>query len=185
MDFRRRRYLSDFFNTMLDMRWRYVHLIFFCAFVGSWFAFALLWYAPSCSCSCSCSCSWSLLVGDHLLPRRPGGWAPTRQAKGKQLDAVRLEHSQLCFGLPVQVLFLSSCTRYKSLLQRGDPAHNWLWRKDDYWGMSGGNFRDELPGRFDGDMIKKLFMMIAIHIWHFQSVVGVMIQACMVGIIFR
>ena len=42
--FRRRRYLSDFFNTMLDMRWRYVHLIFFCAFVGSWFAFALLWW---------------------------------------------------------------------------------------------------------------------------------------------
>ena len=26
------------------MRWRYVHLIFFCAFVGSWFAFALIWY---------------------------------------------------------------------------------------------------------------------------------------------
>ena len=29
---------------MLDMRWRYVHLIFFCTFVGSWFGFALLWW---------------------------------------------------------------------------------------------------------------------------------------------
>ena len=42
--FRRRQYLDDFFNTMLDVKWRYVHLLFFFAFVGSWFFFALLWW---------------------------------------------------------------------------------------------------------------------------------------------
>jgi len=41
---RRRRFLSDFFNTMLDIQWRYVHLLFFVAFLGSWFLFALLWW---------------------------------------------------------------------------------------------------------------------------------------------
>ena len=44
MFFRRRRFLSDFFNTMLDIKWRYVHFFFFMAFVGSWFAFAIIWY---------------------------------------------------------------------------------------------------------------------------------------------
>ena len=29
---------------MLDMKWRYVHLLFFIAFVGSWFGFALIWW---------------------------------------------------------------------------------------------------------------------------------------------
>ena len=40
---RRRRFLSDIFNTMLDMKWRYVHLLFFFSFIGSWMAFAVIW----------------------------------------------------------------------------------------------------------------------------------------------
>ena len=42
--FRRRRFLSDIFNTMLDMKWRYVHLAFFCSFIGSWLLFAVVWW---------------------------------------------------------------------------------------------------------------------------------------------
>ena len=29
---------------MLDIKWRYVHFIFFLAFIGSWFSFAIVWY---------------------------------------------------------------------------------------------------------------------------------------------
>ena len=28
---------------MLDMKWRYVHLLFFFSFIGSWMAFAIIW----------------------------------------------------------------------------------------------------------------------------------------------
>ena len=41
--FRRRRFLSDIFNTMLDVKWRYVHMAFFVSFIGSWLFFALIW----------------------------------------------------------------------------------------------------------------------------------------------
>ena len=41
---RKRRYLSDFFNTMLDLRWRYVLLIFTLSFFLSWFGFSIIWY---------------------------------------------------------------------------------------------------------------------------------------------
>ena len=42
--FRRRRFLSDIFNTMLDVKWRYVHMAFFVSFIGSWLFFALIWW---------------------------------------------------------------------------------------------------------------------------------------------
>ena len=41
---RRRRYLTDFFNTMLDLKWRYVLLIFTASFFLSWLAFAVIWW---------------------------------------------------------------------------------------------------------------------------------------------
>jgi hypothetical protein len=41
---RKRRYLSDFFNTMLDIKWRFVLLIFTLSFFLSWFGFAVLWW---------------------------------------------------------------------------------------------------------------------------------------------
>ena len=42
---RGRRYIADFFNTMLDIKWRYVLLIFTMSFFASWLGFAALWYA--------------------------------------------------------------------------------------------------------------------------------------------
>lgn len=41
---RRRRYLTDFFNTMLDLKWRYVLLIFTASFFLSWLAFSVVWW---------------------------------------------------------------------------------------------------------------------------------------------
>lgn len=41
---RKRRYLSDFFNTMLDIKWRFVLLIFTLSFFLSWFGFAVMWW---------------------------------------------------------------------------------------------------------------------------------------------
>ena len=41
---RKRRYLSDFFNTMLDIKWRFVLSIFTLSFFLSWFGFAVLWW---------------------------------------------------------------------------------------------------------------------------------------------
>ena len=41
---RHRRYLTDFFNTTLDLKWRYVLLIFTASFFLSWLAFAVIWW---------------------------------------------------------------------------------------------------------------------------------------------
>jgi hypothetical protein len=39
---RKSRYLLDLFTTFIDMKWRYNLLLFGLAYVGSWFAFALV-----------------------------------------------------------------------------------------------------------------------------------------------
>ena len=44
MSNRGHRYLNDFFNTMLDLRWRYVLLIFTASLFLSWLAFAFIWW---------------------------------------------------------------------------------------------------------------------------------------------
>lgn len=41
---RKRRLLSDFFNTVLDVKWRYHIIIFLMTFVISWIVFATIWY---------------------------------------------------------------------------------------------------------------------------------------------
>ena len=84
------------------------------------------------------------------------------------MDAVRHGNPQLCLCLSLQVfipsllfvhlvpficssrpfyVFISS-PACKTTFQRRDPAHNWLWWKDDNRGMSGGNLCYELSGRF-------------------------------------
>ncbi|CAF0868273.1 unnamed protein product [Brachionus calyciflorus] len=40
----KRRLLSDFFNTILDMKWRWHLVIFVLTFIISWFIFATIWY---------------------------------------------------------------------------------------------------------------------------------------------
>lgn len=40
----KRRLLSDIFNTILDMKWRWHVVIFFLSFILSWFIFATIWY---------------------------------------------------------------------------------------------------------------------------------------------
>ena len=52
----------------------------------------------------------------------------------------------ICSSRPFYV-FISS-PACKTTFQRRDPAHNWLWWKDDNRGMSGGNLCYELSGRF-------------------------------------
>ena len=41
---RKQRYFTDFFNTMLDLKWRFVLIIFTTSFLLSWLAFALIWW---------------------------------------------------------------------------------------------------------------------------------------------
>merc|ERR1719341_1904401 len=125
---RRRRFLSDFFNTMLDIQWRYVHLLFFVAFLGSWFLFALLW--------------WLIIYyhgdfeEDHL-PHNQGesGWTPC-------VWEIRNFASVFLFSVETQHTI----------------------------GYGGRQTTEECPE--------------AIIIMCVQSIVGVMIQACMVGVIF-
>jgi len=125
---RRRRFLSDFFNTMLDIKWRYVHFIFFLAFIGSWFSFAIVWY---------------IIIyyhgdfeEDHLPDNQTAsGWTP----------CVWNIHN-------FASVFLFSVETQHTI------------------GYGGRMTSEECPE--------------AIFIMSFQSIVGVMIQACMVGIIF-
>ncbi|XP_016897458.1 ATP-sensitive inward rectifier potassium channel 1-like isoform X1 [Cynoglossus semilaevis] len=37
-------YLLDFWTTFVEIRWRFVFLLFVASFTGSWFVFSLLWY---------------------------------------------------------------------------------------------------------------------------------------------
>lgn len=48
---RKRRLLSDFFNTVLDVRWRWHIFIFIMTFLISWFVFASVWYLIGTICS--------------------------------------------------------------------------------------------------------------------------------------
>jgi len=125
---RRRRFLSDFFNTMLDIQWRYVHLLFFVAFLGSWFLFALLW--------------WLIIYyhGDfeeeHLPENQEANnWTPC-------VWQINNFASVFLFSVETQHTI----------------------------GYGGRQTTEECPE--------------AIAVMSFQSIVGVMIQACMVGIIF-
>ncbi|XP_078691481.1 ATP-sensitive inward rectifier potassium channel 12-like [Branchiostoma floridae x Branchiostoma belcheri] len=43
----KRRYIRDFFTTLVDLRWRYTFLSFSAAFVLSWFLFGIVWYIVS------------------------------------------------------------------------------------------------------------------------------------------
>lgn len=38
------RQLLDLWTTFVEIRWRFVLLLFVASFTGSWFAFSLLWY---------------------------------------------------------------------------------------------------------------------------------------------
>jgi potassium inwardly-rectifying channel subfamily J len=44
IDKRRRRYLTDIFTTLIDLKWRYNLLIFCLGFFSTWVAFASIWY---------------------------------------------------------------------------------------------------------------------------------------------
>jgi hypothetical protein len=47
IDKRRRRYLTDIFTTLIDLKWRYNVLVFLLGFFISWMFFACTWYAIS------------------------------------------------------------------------------------------------------------------------------------------
>lgn len=44
IDKRRRRYLTDIFTTLIDLKWRYNILVFLLGFFMSWMFFAMVWY---------------------------------------------------------------------------------------------------------------------------------------------
>lgn len=47
IDKRRRRYLTDIFTTLIDLKWRYNILVFVLGFFVSWTLFAITWYMIS------------------------------------------------------------------------------------------------------------------------------------------
>jgi hypothetical protein len=44
---RRRRYITDLFTTLIDLKWRYNLIIFFLGFLISWTSFAIIWFLIS------------------------------------------------------------------------------------------------------------------------------------------
>ena len=44
---RNRRYIADIFTTLIDMKWRWILLLFALAFVASWNCFAFVWFIIS------------------------------------------------------------------------------------------------------------------------------------------
>lgn len=47
IDKRRRRYLTDIFTTLIDLKWRYNIIVFLLGFFISWTFFAIAWYLIS------------------------------------------------------------------------------------------------------------------------------------------
>ena len=118
---------------MFISQWRYVHLLFFVAFLGSWFLFALLWWliiyyhgdfeeehlpenqvSPPISPIFLISLSHYLTtltiltltypVADlHIAIDMFCNQHLSPLPGSKQLDAMRLANQQLCFCLPFQV----------------------------------------------------------------------------------
>ena len=125
---RKRRYLSDFFNTMLDLRWRYVLLIFTLSFFLSWFGFAIVWWIIG--------YLRSDFEPDHL---------PGNQSKNGYIPCVLAIHN------------FASCFLFSVETQHTI-------------GYGSRQTTERCPE--------------AIFLQSLQSVVGVMIQACMVGTIF-
>ena len=94
----RRRYLSDFFNTMLDIQWRYVLLIFTLSFFVRWLPFCKI--LKNCFINlksysfvfvqlvCFCHC----VVADHVVTT----WLWARTSVGWRTNRVRL--GSLCLG---------------------------------------------------------------------------------------
>ena len=125
---RKRRYLSDFFNTMLDIKWRYVLFIFTLSFFLSWFAFAVVWYVIM----------WYRgdFEPDHLPDKQAeSGWTPC-------VLAIHNFASAFLFSVETQHTI----------------------------GYGSRQTTERCP--------EAIFMQ------SLQSVIGVMIQACMVGTIF-
>jgi len=125
---RRRRFLSDIFNTMLDMKWRYVHMLFFCSFIGSWLFFAGIWY---------------IIIYYH-----------------GDFEEEHLPHNQDKNGWMPCVWQINN---FASVFLFSVETQHTI-------GYGGRQTTEECPE--------------AIFIMSVQSIVGVMIQACMVGIIF-
>jgi potassium inwardly-rectifying channel subfamily J len=124
----RRRFISDFFNTMLDMKWRYVLTIFCLSFFLSWLAFAVVWWVIT--------YAHGDFQPDHL---------PAEQAKSGWNPCVYGIHN------------FASCFLFSLETQHTI-------------GYGGRMTTEECPE--------------AILVMSFQSVIGVIIQACMVGTIF-
>ena len=128
MDEEKFRFITDFFNTMLDMKWRYVLTIFCLSFFLSWLAFAGVWYLIF------------LLHGDF----EPGHLPDEQAASGWTPCAYAIHNFKSCF--------LFSLETQHTI------------------GYGGRQTTEECPA--------------AIAVMSFQSVIGVIIQACMVGTIF-
>eukprot|EP00095_Tigriopus_kingsejongensis_P008999 snap_masked-scaffold963_size76285-processed-gene-0.10 protein:Tk08999 transcript:snap_masked-scaffold963_size76285-processed-gene-0.10-mRNA-1 annotation:"atp-sensitive inward rectifier potassium channel 12" len=124
----RRRFFLDFFNTMLDMRWRYVLTIFCLSFFLSWLGFGVIWYVIF------------FIHGDFEFDH-----LPSQQAKSGWLPCANsIENFASCYLFSIET--------------------------QQTIGYGSRQATEECPE--------------AILIMSFQSVVGVIIQACMVGTIF-
>jgi len=129
---RRRRFLSDIFNTLLDMKWRYVHIIFFFSFIGSWLFFAVIWY---------------IIIYYH-----------------GDFEEDHLPHNQEASdGSRLWMPCVYEINNFASVFLFSVETQHTI-------GYGGRQTTEECPE--------------AIFIMSVQSIVGVMIQACMVGIIF-
>ena len=128
MDQEKFRFITDFFNTMLDMKWRYVLTIFCLSFFLSWLAFAGVWYVVF------------YLHGDF----EPGHLPDDQAESGWTPCAYAIHNFKSCF--------LFSLETQHTI------------------GYGGRQTTEECPA--------------AIAVMSFQSVIGVIIQACMVGTIF-
>ena len=130
-------------------------------------------------------------MGDHLLPWRLGTWPPSWQTGGNQLDALRCQHPQLCLCLPIQVVRLAIIVPHwlNDILKIAVLRPNIQLVMEEEW-LRRNALRQSLLWAFR--WISWSFPTFCFF-WYcfpwshfaFQSVVGVMIQACMVGIIFR
>jgi len=125
---RKRKYLNDIFNTMLDLQWRYVHIVFLLSFFLSWLAFAGVWYLI-------------LYIHGDFEP----GHLPDQQEKSGWIPCV------------LQIKNFASVFLFSIETQHTI-------------GYGSRQTSEECPE--------------AIFVMSIQSIAGVMIQACMVGIIF-
>lgn len=104
INIRRRKYIVDLFNTIIDSNWKVILLIFIISFLVSWLAFALIWHAMSHECVNNMSTSFIDSVLFSIETQQTIGYGSRFLTKECGLKGTIVLMLQCCFSVILESL---------------------------------------------------------------------------------